>query len=168
MPFGQNGIMLERLKTLLAGQSLADPDKLFGKPRTILIPGKKEGSKPTVKVTLSEPRGILEHLMFEEAPFHRPCMYCTDPEDKGQVGFAKLVQKIEPSTGAKVKMVIIVDLLSLPFWALVAFTSIFELERYLPESKKNKRRKNLSDTLDGFPPDDFDDQYPLSHYTNRF
>jgi len=147
MPFGKNGIMLERFQTLLANQPL-DPDRIFGKPRTVLTyQGKnKKGEEqyPRTDLTLSTPRGILEQIMFEEAPFDRPCMYCDDPEDKGKEGYAHLVKMIEPSGGAKVAMILIVDAVSLLFWILVAFTSILELERY-HRGNRNNRRSNRFD-----------------------
>lgn len=120
MPYGNN-VMLDFMGKSLIGKTF-EPDVVFGKPRTVVVP-KTKTEKAKVSVTLSSPPGALEEVMFDKYPFKRPCMLCEDPEDEGGVGYKGLIDKIEPSTGQKSVMVLVVALLSIPSWCIVAVSS---------------------------------------------
>lgn len=111
MPFG-NELMVQYLRDELRGEGL-DPDRLFGTPRTVI----KEGA---ATVTLSSSRGVVEHAVFEQAPFKRARMSCGDDTC---VGFKDLVSKIEPTFGQKTWMVVVTSLIALGLWVLVGLTS---------------------------------------------
>ncbi len=129
MPYGNN-VMLRTMEGNLEETATLSPDAIFGQPHTIVTPSTKEGEKDKVEVALSTPRGALEDAMFSKATkFQRPCMVCEDKEDAGQVGYSDLIAQIEPSTGQKVWMVVIVGLISFIPWGLVAGTSILERGR---------------------------------------
>jgi hypothetical protein len=135
MPFG-NELMLATLRDELAGQPL-DPHVLFGSPHTVVTPATKKGEKDKVTLTLSQPRGILERIMFEEVPFKRSCMeHC----EKGEVGFGNLIRKIQPSFEAKAWMVFFTWLATLFIWIGVAFTSAID---NLTRSIGNRARRIL-------------------------
>ncbi len=111
MPFG-NELMVQYLRDELRGEGL-DPDLLFGTPRTLISEGE-------ATVTLSSPRGVVEHTIFEQAPFKRARMSCADDTC---VGFKDLISKIEPTAGQKTWMVVVTSLIALGLWVLVGLTS---------------------------------------------
>lgn len=128
MPFGNN-VMLRTMENLLVDKPFT-PEAVFGSPRTVVTPAVKEGEvkvKQKVDVTLSQPQSALEMAMFGEATkFKRPCMACEGEEDAGQVGYKNLIDKIEPSVGAKALMVVVVGAISLIGWLIVSSTSFLE------------------------------------------
>ncbi len=115
---GGNNVMIEYLKMELAGKPL-DPGALFGKPITVV-----HGNEYTV--ALSTPRGVVESIVFERAPFKRASMTCKSSDDTC-IGYDHLVQRIEPSAGAKITIVIITFVIAIGFWAWVSFTSFLDV-----------------------------------------
>jgi hypothetical protein len=125
MPFGNN-TMIQGLETYLPGKLLY-PDVIFGHPHTVITPAAKAGAEDKTTVTLSKAPGVLEDVMFgKDTAFHRPCMVC---KGGGDVGYSNLVAKIQPSTGWKVWLVVIIDGISLPLWGVVGMTSRLEFRR---------------------------------------
>lgn len=114
MPNG-NELMAQYIRSSLP-ESEFSPHGLFGEPRTTLK-GKKAA------VSLSSPRGILEKIVFEDAPFARASMSCED-ENETCVGFADMLDTIEPTTGQKVVIVLVSSTIALLLWLLVGFTSL--------------------------------------------
>lgn len=119
MPYG-NETMLQWIQDWLPGKSL-DANMLFGSPVTVIKPGiaPADFTANDYTVTLSTPRGALEEIMFEKAPFKRARMSC---DDGNCVGYKDLLSKIEPTTTQKTWMVIITTLVSLILWLIVAYT----------------------------------------------
>jgi uncharacterized membrane protein YgcG len=124
MPFGNN-VMVQALQNDLPGKTL-EAAAIFGHPSTTIKPATKPDAKDDVKVTLSEPKSVIEDVMFGPNGFDRPCMECKN--GKG-VGYKRLVDKIQPSGTAKFVMILVVVLLSLPFWWGVAVSSFLERKR---------------------------------------
>ncbi len=123
MPFGNN-IMLRAMENNLTGKEL-NPDIIFGRPRTVVIPATREEEKDKVIVTLSTPLSVLEEAMFVTSPFKRSCMLCEGEEDEG-VGYGDYIAQIEPDTDQKAWMIVIICILSLPFWWGVAVSTIVD------------------------------------------
>lgn len=142
MPYGNN-VMLESMASSLPGKML-DPTVIFGSPRTIAIPYKdKDGdTKFKASVTHTNPSGVVEAIVFSDSyGFQRPCMEsCT----KGEVGYKDLIKKINPSTGAKTWMIVIICFISLFFWWFVAATSYAEFSTYYHGTSR-KKSKSKSD-----------------------
>ena len=130
MPYGNN-IMLESLASSLPGLKL-EPNVILGSPRTVATPykDKKGKTKFNVNVTHTTPLGAVEAAVFNDGHgFKRACMLKCE---KGEIGFGDLIEKIEPSAGAKAWMIFIICFLSLFFWSTVAATSFAEFgEKYL-------------------------------------
>lgn len=129
MPYGNN-VMLESLASQLANKPL-DPMVIFGAPRTVATPYKdKEGDIDyRVVVTHTDEPGVLETVVFNASyGFERPCM---ESCDDGEIGYADLVDKIEPTKGQKAWMIFIICFFSIFFWWLVATTSIADTSSYL-------------------------------------
>lgn len=153
MPFG-NEEMEQWVQDTLPGKSL-DPALLFGTPKTVIKPG-VEPSKFTTDdytVTLSTPRGLVEEIMFEKAPFKRARMSCND---SNCVGYKDLVSKIEPTTGQETWMVVVSSLISLGLWVTVGMTSIVSdlLDPILARFWSPRRsRRNNKYTYDNYSRD---------------
>jgi hypothetical protein len=129
MPYGNN-VMLQAMQNNLAPvagvKQPLTPQHVFGEPHTVITAATKPGAHDNVQVTLSTPRGVLEQTMFEFAPYLRPCMVCA----KGQgVGYANLVEKIQPSLGWDFAMIGIICAFALVYWLLVGYTSFLEKRR---------------------------------------
>ena len=114
MPNG-NEMMAQYVRDYLPGSELS-PRGLFGEPQTTL-----KGKKATV--SLSSPRGSLEKIVFEDAPFARASMSCED-ENETCVGFADMLDTIEPTMNQKVVIVLVSSAIALLLWFLVGFTSL--------------------------------------------
>jgi hypothetical protein len=130
MPFG-NEEMSQWVQDWLPGQPL-DPRTIFGEPVTVIKPDvpTDKFSSSDVTVTLSTPRGMLENIVFEKAPFKRARMSCNDGSC---VGYKDLLSKIEPTSGQKTWMVVVTSVLALLFWGIVAGTSfVDDLVQRLP------------------------------------
>lgn len=123
MPFGNEG-MLQWVQDWLPGKSL-NPATLMGAPITVIKPGITSDAftDADYSVTLSTPRGALEEIMFEKAPFKRARMSCSDGTC---VGYKDLLSKIEPTTTQKTWMVIVTGIVSLFCWIFVARTSVVD------------------------------------------
>ena len=120
MPFG-NEAMEQWIQDSLPGKAL-DPSTIFGWPVTTIkagiAPDKFTGGD--FSVALSSPRGIVEEVMFETAPFKRARMSCND---NTCVGYKDLVNKIEPTAWQKTWMVVVTSVIALILWIIVAMTS---------------------------------------------
>jgi hypothetical protein len=141
MPFG-NEEMAQWVQDWLPGKSI-DPETIFGSPRTVITPGvtPEKFGKNDVTVTLSSPRGALEEIMFEKAPFKRARMSC---EDGTCVGYKDLLSKIEPTGAQKTWMVIVTSLLAMLLWWVVAATSgVDRFVSSLQQAARKKRKKDL-------------------------
>lgn len=140
MPFG-NEEMAQWVQDWLPGKSL-DPRAIFGAPVTTIKPGisSDDFTNDDYTVTLSSPRGSLEEIMFEKAPFKRARMSC---DDGTCVGYKDLLDKIDPTTGQKVFMLVVVGFIALIVWAIMAFTSVFDriaaAAMYAVRSNKRKQ-----------------------------
>lgn len=150
MPFG-NESMAKWVEDWLPGQDI-NPRTLFGEPRTVIKPGvtAETFKSSDVKVTLSTPRGALEEIMFEKAPFSRARMSC---DDNKCVGFKHLIDKIEPTGTQKTWMVVVTAVLALMLWLLVAATSF--VDDLIPSRRRSER-------IDG---DGGDDLYSQLRYS---
>lgn len=116
MPFG-NQQMAQYIRDKLPGTDFT-PEAIFGSPRTV-ITGKK------AKVTLSSPRGVLEQIVFETAPFARASMSCED-KDESCVGFKDLLDTIEPTKTQKFVMLLVTSFFATGLWVFVAFTTFID------------------------------------------
>lgn len=148
MPFG-NEVMAQYVQDKLPGTAL-DPTALFGTPRTVLhsVNDKEHPQKMEPTVTLSEPRGAFEKIAFEDAPFARASMSCDD-EGETCVGFADLVDTIQPLLWQQVVMVVITAVIALVLWCMVASSSLVddllhEIRRGNKKRRKNKRARDQS------------------------
>lgn len=116
MPFG-NELMAQYVRDYLPGTAL-DPNAIFGTPRTTY-----DGTG--AHVTLSSPRGALESIMFEKAPFARASMSCED-KNENCVGFKDLLDTIEPTATQKFFMILVTAIIALVLWFVVANGSFFD------------------------------------------
>ncbi len=134
MPFGNEG-MAKWVEDWLPGHDL-DPRTLFGEPRTVIKPGvtAEAFTSDDVKVTLSTPRGALEEIVFEKAPFDRARMSC---DDNKCVGYEHLLDKIEPTGTQKTWMVVVTAIFALMLWFLVASTSF--VDDLIPSRRRAER-----------------------------
>ncbi len=112
------------IRNELPGKAL-DPKVILGSPRTVIKPGVSPDkfTKEDVTVTLSTPRGVVEEIMFEKAPFKRARMSCND---NTCVGFKDLVTKIEPTITQKIWTGVVANLVALACWLFVAFTAVLD------------------------------------------
>jgi hypothetical protein len=105
MPFG-NERMLQWIQDYLPGTPLS-PEALFGTPRTVM------GADGKPVVTHSTPPGILERIVFQDAPFKRARMSC---EDGSCVGYKDLLDRIEPTGTQKFWMAFICLFIACLWW----------------------------------------------------
>lgn len=135
MPFG-NQNMSQWVRDWLPGTEL-EPETIFGRPVTVIAPGiaTKQFTDEDFKVTHSQPLGVFEEIIFEQAPFKRASMSC-DGEDC--VGFKSWLSKIEPSLAQKTMMVVTISLIAMILWLTVAFTTFVDR---LTESLRRLIRK---------------------------
>ena len=128
MPFG-NELMAQYVQDWLPGTAL-NPQAIFGSPRTVLRSAgdMDHPEKMDPDLTLSTPRGAFEKIVFEDAPFARASMSCNDDGD-GCVGFANLVDTIEPHTWQKVVMVLITSFIAGVLWCIAGVVSLGETSR---------------------------------------
>lgn len=114
MPFG-NEAMAQYIRDYLPDAALS-PEAVFGIPKTVI-----DGDKATV--TLSPVRGVLERIMFEDAPFERASMSC---EEEGCVGYKDLLDTIDPTPWQKFFMLLVTMLIALVLWFGVGSTSVID------------------------------------------
>ncbi len=148
MPFG-NEVMLQGIEANLPDTPLK-PEEVIGSPRTVISPDSNDDGDDEVKVSLSETPGVLERVVLDDYPFKRACMTCSD--DEGEIGYADLVNKIEPQPWQWGIMITVVGILALVWWY---FAGIFDLFGWLrwPFSTNNR------------PEEDYEEEYPYDPYT---
>jgi len=144
MPYGNN-TMLQAMQNNLAPNAGVKqpltPQHVFGDPHTVITAATKPGAHDNVQVTLSTPRGVLEQTMFEFAPYQRPCMQCA----KGQgVGYANLIEKIQPSVGWDLVMIGIICGVALVYWLFVGYTDFLEKRRPATTTDPSTTRSGTS------------------------
>lgn len=137
MPFGNN-VMIEYLKSRVAKQPL-NPELLFGKPVTVV-----KGDDYTVTHTAPQ-MGVIEQVMFQDAPFKRASMTC-DRDDDDCVGYEHLVQKIEPGPVAKTMIVVVSSLVAIGLWILAGFTALLDKFHRKPRPVNPTRPHNTRST----------------------
>lgn len=116
MPFG-NDVMLENISGRFNREAPEfSIQEVLGDP-TLTI---------QEELILSESPGILEQIIFEDFPFSRASMSCSDDDDGGCVGFSNLVNRLEPSTGTKIAMFIVAMLASGVLWLIAANVEFFD------------------------------------------
>jgi hypothetical protein len=114
MPFG-NELMEQYIRDNLPGSTFT-PEGLFGAPKTVI-------TGEDAEVTLSSPRGTVEQIVFESAPFARASMGC-EGDDDSCVGYKDLLDTIEPTRGQKVVMLVITTFIAFILWGVVGMTSV--------------------------------------------
>lgn len=120
MPYG-NGPMSRRLQDLLRGQPV-DPASILGHPM-LTIEDKGDLPVPRLKDTSA---GIIPSVVLTPGPFQF-VRYCMRTCSHGQPGgYWHLVDKIRPSAGVQVLMLVLIGLLSCLFWWWVTATSFIE------------------------------------------
>lgn len=127
MPFG-NELMAQYVRDYLPGTAL-EPTAIFGTPRTTY-----DGSE--AHTALSTPRGALEAIMFEQAPFARASMSCED-DNEGCVGFKDLLDTIEPTAFQKFWMIFVSSIIALVLWIVVANGSFLDPVSSTPKYRFN-------------------------------
>ncbi|MDB5163380.1 MAG: hypothetical protein JWO54_449 [Candidatus Saccharibacteria bacterium] len=156
MPYG-NEVMLQGIANFLPDTAL-EPAQLIGSPRTQYLPDSNDDGDAELKVTVSKEPGVLERVVLKDFPFKRACMECTD--DEGQIGYADLVNKIEPQPWQFAIMIAIVGVLSLVWWYFAGWLEFFnwsrkssydgrdtkstEYDPYDPYSVYSKKRRRTS------------------------
>lgn len=137
MPYG-NEVMLRGIQNFLPNTPLTPAD-VIGAPRTVVIPATDDGDDE-VRVTLSEPEGVLERVVLQDFPFKRACMECADDEG---IGYADMVIEIEPKPWQFAIMISIVGVLALVWWFIAGRYELFNWVRR-PGSPSLSTRRNSS------------------------
>lgn len=145
MPFG-NELMIQYLRDELPGKVL-EPNLIFGEPKIVIKPGilPDKFSSEDYTITLTNPPGIVESILFEKAPFKRARMSC---DDGTCVGYKDLLAKIEPTGFQKALIVVVTEVIALALWVLVGFTTFVDnaiatlLGYDTAEQRRWKRRQN--------------------------
>jgi len=136
MPRGNN-VMLEQMQNHLQDKAV-DPDVIFGKPKTVVVPATKQDEDDKVTVTLSSPPGVLEEVMLDKYEFKHICMECEDEDEADSVGYKGLIKRIEPSPWQKFFMILTVAGLSVALWWIVSASTFLERWRERRFTTKNR------------------------------
>mgnify|MGYP004496639981 CR=1 FL=1 len=138
MPFG-NEVMLQGIENFMPDTPL-EPSQVIGSPRTVVTPASNEQDEDELRVTLGETPGVLERIVLQDFPFQRACMECSD--DEGEIGYANLVDKIEPKPWQWAIMISIVGVLALAWWFCAG---LFDLFNWLPIPSSSRRSFDTTD-----------------------
>lgn len=108
MPLGNEGLLtkIRNFKDMPL-----NPNEILGTPRGVI--------ESPEKVTVENSDGALESLVWDETPFKRVCMTC---KEEGGGGFDYLGGEIQPNSGQKTVMMVVVFFLSLMVWGVFAAT----------------------------------------------
>lgn len=114
MPVGNEHLMLD-IQNGLQGKTIT-PQVIIGNPVSYTV---AENGKTKIKVTNGT--GVLEQALWGEHKFQRVCMTC---KEENNVGYNYLKDEIQPSTGQKVWLAIILVFETLLVWTLFVFIGL--------------------------------------------